>query len=340
MIIVLKPEATEKQIAHVLEKVKALGLKVDLNRGAERTIIGIKGKVDEVAKLRVQPLEAIPGVEKIVVISAPYKLVSREYKPHDTVVEVDGIKIGAKKVVVMAGPCSVDSHEVLMEVARSVKKSGAVILRGGAFKPRTSPYSFQGLGETGLKYLREAKQKTGLPVISELMDVRDLPLFEKYVDLIQIGARNMQNFNLLKEVGRIQKPILLKRGLGCTIEELLMSAEYILAEGNPNVILCERGIRTFETSTRFTLDINAIPVIKRLSHLPVVADPSHSTGQRDLVAPVAKAALAAGVDGHLIEVHSKPEIAKSDGPQSLRPAMFEELMTDLKRLAHALGREI
>ena len=340
MIIVLKPEATEKQIAHVLEKVKALGLKVDLNRGAERTIIGIKGKVDEVAKLRVQPLEAIPGVEKIVVISAPYKLVSREYKPHDTVVEVDGIKIGAKKVVVMAGPCSVDSHEVLMEVARSVKKSGAVILRGGAFKPRTSPYSFQGLGETGLKYLREAKQKTGLPVISELMDVRDLPLFEKYVDLIQIGARNMQNFNLLKEVGRIQKPILLKRGLGCTIEELLMSAEYILAEGNPNVILCERGIRTFETSTRFTLDINAIPVIKRLSHLPVVADPSHSTGQRDLVAPVAKAALAAGVDGLLIEVHSKPEIAKSDGPQSLRPAMFEELMTDLKRLAHALGREI
>ena len=340
MIIVLKPEATEKQISHVLEKVKALGLKVDVNRGAERTIIGIKGKVDEVARLRVQPLEAIPGVEKVVVISAPYKLVSREYKPHDTVVDVDGIKIGAKRVVVMAGPCSVDSHEILMEVARSVKKSGATILRGGAFKPRTSPYSFQGLGETGLKYLREAKQKTGLPVISELMDVRDLPLFEKYVDIIQIGARNMQNFNLLKEVGRTQKAVLLKRGLGATIEELLMSAEYILAEGNPRVILCERGIRTFETSTRFTLDINAIPVIKHLSHLPVVADPSHSTGQRDLVAPVAKAALAAGADGLLIEVHSKPEIAKSDGPQSLRPAMFDELMMELKKLAHALGREI
>ena len=340
MIIVLKPEATEKQIAHVVEKVKALGFKVDISRGAERTIIGIKGRVDEVARLRVQPLEAIPGVEKVVVISAPYKLVSREYRPHDTVVEVGGIKIGGRKMVIMAGPCSVDSHEVLMEVARSVKKAGATILRGGAFKPRTSPYSFQGLGETGLKYLKEAKEKTGLPVVSELMDIRDLPLFEKYVDIIQIGARNMQNFNLLKEVGRIRKPVLLKRGLGATIEELLMSAEYILAEGNPDVILCERGIRTFETSTRFTLDINAIPVMKRLSHLPVVADPSHSTGQRDLVAPVSKAALAAGADGLLIEVHSKPEIAKSDGPQSLRPAMFDELMVELKKLAHALGREL
>ena len=340
MIIVLKPEATEKQIAHVLEKVRELGFKVDVNRGAERTIIGIKGKVDEVARLRVQPFEAIPGVEKVVVISAPYKLVSREYKPHDTIVEVDKVRIGGKRVVVMAGPCSVDSHDILMEVARSVKKAGASILRGGAFKPRTSPYSFQGLGETGLKYLHEAKEKVGLPVVSELMDVRDLPLFEKYADIIQIGARNMQNFNLLKEVGRLQKPVLLKRGLGATIEELLMSAEYILAEGNPNVILCERGIRTFETSTRFTLDINAIPVIKHLSHLPVVADPSHSTGQRDLVAPVAKAALAAGADGLLIEVHSRPEIAKSDGPQSLRPHMFEELMEELKKLAHALGREI
>lgn len=340
MIVVMKLEATEKQIAHVLEKVKTAGFKTDVNRGEQRTVIGIKGKIDEAAGLHLQTLEASPGVEKIVIISAPYKLVSREYKSHDTVVDVEGVKIGAKRVTVMAGPCSVDSREILMEIARSVKKSGGRILRGGAFKPRTSPYSFQGLGEMGLKYLKEAKEKTGLPVVSELMDIRDIPLFETYVDIIQIGARNMQNFNLLKEVGRTKKAILLKRGLGATIEELLMSAEYILSEGNPNVILCERGIRTFESATRFTLDINAIPVMKRLSHLPVIADPSHSTGQRGLVAAVAKAALAAGADGLLVEVHSRPEIAKSDGAQSLRPTMFEALMGDLKKISHAVGRDI
>ena len=340
MIIVLKPEATEKQIHHVLEKVKEFGFQVDLNRGAERTIIGIKGKMDQVARLRMQPIEAFPGVEKVVIISAPYKLVSRQYKPQDTLIDVEGTEIGGKKVVIMAGPCSVEGREMLIELAKKVKQSGARILRGGAFKPRTSPYSFQGLGEEGLQYLKEAKEKTGLPVVTELMDIRQLPLVEKYADIIQIGARNMQNFDLLKEVGRSKKPVLLKRGMGSTIEELLMSAEYIVSEGNSKVILCERGIRTFENSTRFTLDINAIPVIKQLSHLPVVADPSHSTGQRTLVASIAMAALAAGADGLLIEVHSNPEAAKSDGPQSLLPSMFSELMEGLKKVSHAIGRDI
>ena len=340
MIIVLKPEATEKQIHHVLEKVKEFGFQVDLNRGAERTIIGIKGKIDQVARLRMQPIEAFPGVEKVMTISAPYKLVSRQYKPQDTVIDVRGTEIGGKKVVIMAGPCSVEGREMVIELAKKVKQAGAKILRGGAFKPRTSPYSFQGLGEEGLQYLKEAREKTGLPVITELMDIRQLSIVEKYADIIQIGARNMQNFDLLKEVGRSKKPVLLKRGMGSTIEELLMSAEYIVSEGNSKVILCERGIRTFESSTRFTLDINAIPVIKQLSHLPVVADPSHSTGQRTLVAFVAKAALAAGADGLLIEVHSSPETAKSDGPQSLLPAMFSELMEGLKKVSHAVGRDI
>ncbi|MBI4435884.1 MAG: 3-deoxy-7-phosphoheptulonate synthase [Candidatus Omnitrophica bacterium] len=340
MIIVFKPEATEKQIQHVLEKVKTSGFPVDINRGAERTIIGIKGKIDQVARLRIQPFEAFPGVEKVVSISAPFKLVSRQYKPQDTVIDIEGIKIGGKKVVVMAGPCSVESREIMLEVAKKVKLAGARILRGGAFKPRTSPYSFQGLGEEGLQYLHEAKEKTGLPIVTELMDPRQIALVEKYADILQIGARNMQNFDLLKEVGRSKKPVLLKRGMGSTVEELLMSAEYIVSEGNPHVILCERGIRTFESATRFTLDINAIPVIKQLSHLPVVADPSHATGQRSLVASVAKAALAAGADGLIIEVHTNPEIAKSDGPQSLLPSMFSDLMEELKKVGHAIGREI
>lgn len=340
MIIVLKPDATEKQIHHVLEKVKEFGFQVDLNRGAERTIIGIKGKIDQVARLRMQPIEAFPGVEKVMVISAPYKLVSRQYRPHDTVIDVGGVDIGGKKVVIMAGPCSVEGRDMLLDVAKKVKQAGARILRGGAFKPRTSPYSFQGLGEEGLQYLKEAREKTGLPVITELMDIRQLAIVEKYADIIQVGARNMQNFDLLKEVGRSKKPVLLKRGMGSTVEELLMSAEYIVSEGNSRVILCERGIRTFESSTRFTLDINAIPVIKQLSHLPVVADPSHSTGQRNLVASVARAALAAGADGLLIEVHSNPEIAKSDGPQSLLPPMFSELMESLKKVSQAVGRDL
>ncbi len=340
MIVVFKPKATEKQIQHVLDRVKELKFQVDLNRGAERTVIGIKGKIDDPARVLLQPIEAFPGVEKIVVISAPYKLVSRQYRSQDTVVEVGGIQIGGKKVVVMAGPCSVESREIVMEVAKKVHQAGAKILRGGAFKPRTSPYSFQGLGEEGLQILQEAREKTGMPIVTELMDIRQLPLFEEYADIIQIGARNMQNFDLLKEVGRIQKPVLLKRGMGATIEELLMSAEYIMSEGNTQVILCERGIRTFENTTRFTLDINAIPVIKQLSHLPVIADPSHSTGQRELVISVARAAVAAGADGLIVEVHSNPEIAKCDGPQALLPPMFSDLMESLKKISHAIGRDI
>ena len=340
MIIVLKRNATEKQIQHVLDKIKALQFHYDVNRGEERSVIGIKGKIDEAARIQLQPIEAFPGVEKVVIISAPFKLVSRQYKARDTVVTVDGISIGGKKVVVMAGPCTIEGREIILEIAKKVKQAGAKILRGGAFKPRTSPYSFQGLGEEGLQCLREAKKKTGMPVVTELMDVRQLSLFEEYADIIQIGARNMQNFDLLKEVGHSKKPILLKRGMGATIEELLMSAEYIVSEGNPQVILCERGIRTFESATRFTLDINAIPVLKQMSHLPVVVDPSHSTGQRLLVPSIAKAAIAAGADGLLIEVHAHPETAKCDGPQSLLPSVFSELMESLKKVSHAVGREI
>lgn len=340
MIIVLKPNATEKEVHHILERVKELGFQHDLNRGTERTIIGVKGKIDEAARQRLQPIEAFPGVEKIVHITASYKLVSRQYKPHDTIVDVGGVQIGGKKVVVMAGPCTVEGREMAIEIAKKVQQAGASVLRGGAFKPRTSPYSFQGLGEEGLQALKEAKEKTGLPIVTELMDLRQLSLVEKYADIIQIGARNMQNFDLLKEVGHSPKAVLLKRGMGSTIEELLMSAEYIVSEGNPNVILCERGIRTFENATRFTLDINAIPVIKNLSHLPIVADPSHSTGQRSLVASVARAAIAAGADGLLIEVHTDPEIAKCDGPQSLLPSTFTELMESLKKVSHAIGREL
>lgn len=337
MIIVLRPDATQKQINHIVERVKALGLKPMVSKGVERTIIGVIGEEDI---LRVQPLEVFPGVEKVMPILAPYKLVSREFKKEDTVVDVGGIKVGGKKVVVMAGPCSIESYDLLLTIAKEVKKAGATMLRGGAFKPRTSPYAFQGLGEEGLKYMQEVGKKTGLKVVTELMDVRDMDLVEKYADVIQIGARNMQNFNLLKEVGLSKKPVLLKRGMMSTVKELLMSAEYILANGNFNVILCERGIRTFEDSTRFTLDIAAIPVIKNLSHLPVIVDPSHSAGKWGLVAPLSKAAVAIGADGLIIEVHSKPEEAKSDGAQSLVPKNFANLMDELKPLAKAIGREV
>ncbi len=337
MIIVLKPEATEAQIKHLVTKVKSLGLKPMISRGVERTIVGVIGEED---LLRVQPLEVFPGVEKVVPILAPYKLVSREFKPADTTIEVDGVKIGGKKIVVLAGPCAVENYELLLSIAKSVKKAGASILRGGAFKPRTSPYSFQGLGEEGLKFLAEAKKRTGMPVITELMNLRDLELVEKHADIIQIGARNMQNFDLLKEVGRSKKPVLLKRGMASTVKELLLSAEYILQNGNFNVILCERGIRTFETDTRFTLDINAVPLIKSLSHLPVMIDPSHSTGRWGLVPAIAKAGVAAGADGLIIEVHSKPEEALCDGPQSMLPEKFSKLMEELRRVAKAVGREL
>ncbi len=337
MIIVLKPEATESQLKHIITKVKALGLKPMISRGMERTIIGVIGEED---LLRVQPMEVFPGVEKVMPILSPYKLVSREFKPADTIVDVNGIKIGGNRIVVMAGPCAVENFDLLYSIARAVKKGGAVILRGGAFKPRTSPYSFQGLGEEGLKYLVEVKKRTGLPIATELMDVRDLDIVERHADIIQIGARNIQNFDLLKEVGRSKKPVLLKRGMASTVKDWLLSAEYILQNGNFNVILCERGIRTFETETRFTQDLSSIPVIKALSHLPIVVDPSHAAGRWGLVPSMAKAAVAAGADGLLIEVHSKPEEALCDGPQAMLPEKFSKLMTELKRIAKAVGREL
>lgn len=337
MIIVLKPDATKKQINHVIERITALGLKPMISKGTERMIIGVIGPEDA---LRVQPLEVVPGVEKVMPVLKPYKLVSREFKPESTVVDVGGVKIGGKALVVMAGPCSVENHAMLLETAKMIKRAGAKILRGGAFKPRTSPYSFQGLGEEALKYLREVSDQTSLPVVTELMDVRDLEIVEKYADMVQIGARNMQNFELLKEVGQSKKPILLKRGLSATISEFLLAAEYILSQGNFNVVLCERGIRTFEDQTRFTLDLNAVPVIQKLSHLPIVVDPSHGTGSWDYVLPMAKAGVAAGADGLMIEVHPKPEVALSDGPQSLLPKKFAALMQDLRAVARAVGRSL
>lgn len=337
MIVVLKPDATNKQIDHIVHKVKALGLRPMISKGVERTIIGIIGEEDI---LRVQPLEVYPGVEKVLPILKPYKLVSREFKPENSIIQINTLKIGSKKVVVMAGPCSVENYETVLEVAKQVKRCGATVLRGGAFKPRTSPYSFQGLGEDGLKYLRDAAKKTNLKIITEVMDPRDIGLVERYADILQIGARNMQNYNLLKEVGFCKKPVLLKRGMMSTIVELLLSAEYILSNGNFNVILCERGIRTFEEQTRFTLDLSAVPVIKSLSHLPVVVDPSHATGRWDMVEPMAKAAISAGADGLLIEVHPRPEEAFSDGAQSLLPKKFASMMEGLKKVAHAVGRQI
>ena len=337
MIIVLKPEATESQLKHIVSRIKALGLKPMLSRGIERTIIGVIGEED---LLRVQPMEIFPGVEKVMPILAPYKLVSREFKPSDTVVDVNGIKIGGNKIAVMAGPCAVENFDLLFSIAKAVKKGGAVILRGGAFKPRTSPYSFQGLGEEGLKLLVEVKKRTGLPIATELMDVRDLDIVERHADIIQIGARNIQNFDLLKEVGRSKKPVLLKRGMASTVKDWLLSAEYILQNGNFNVILCERGIRTFETETRFTQDLSAIPIIKSLSHLPIVVDPSHAAGRWGLVPALSKAAIAAGADGLLVEVHSKPEEALCDGPQAMLPEKFAKLMVELKRIAKAVGREM
>ncbi len=337
MIIVLKPKATKKEVDHIVERVKSLGLKPLISRGVERTIIGVIGDEDV---LRVQPLEVIPGVEKVMPVLSPYKLVSREFKPADTVININGVKIGeGQKLAVMAGPCSVESYERLHEVAKKVKKSGATFLRGGAFKPRTSPYSFQGLGEEGLKYLADIGKRVGLKVVTELMDVRDINLVERYSDVIQIGARNMQNFNLLKEVGLSKKPVLLKRGMSATIKEWLLSAEYVLANGNFNVMLCERGIRTFEDETRFTLDLTAVPVVKSLSHLPIVVDPSHGTGKWGLVGAMAKAGVAAGADGLIIEVHPKPEEALSDGAQSLLPERFATLMDEVRAVAKAVGRQ-
>ncbi|MBN2831323.1 MAG: 3-deoxy-7-phosphoheptulonate synthase [Candidatus Omnitrophica bacterium] len=338
MIIVLRPEASENQVNHIVEKVKKLGLTAHVSKGTERTIIGVIGPEDV---LRVTPLEVFPGVEKVIPVLAPYKLVSREFKPDDSVIDLGkGVVIGGRKIAVMAGPCAIENEVILRNIASEIKKSGATILRGGAFKPRTSPYSFQGLGEEGLKILKKVGDELKLVTVSEVMDTRDVELVTRYVDVMQIGARNMQNFNLLKEVGMTKKPVVLKRGLSSTIKELLMSAEYILSGGNFNVILCERGIRTFEDSTRNTLDISAVPVIKQLSHLPVIVDPSHAAGKWGLVSPLAKAGIAVGSDGLIIEVHTSPEDALSDGAQSLLPDNFSELMQELKVITKAIGREI
>jgi len=339
MIIIMRSDATDEQISHVTEKLKAHGFGVHLSRGVERTVIGAIG---DKSAISIETIEMLPGVSEIIPIRKPYKLVSREIRSEDTIVKInDKIKIGGKsRVAVIAGPCSVENEAQIIEIAEAVKKAGATLLRGGAFKPRTSPYSFQGLGEEGLKLLAKARKKTGLPIVTELMDPRDMDAVKKYADVVQIGARNMQNFPLLKEVGRIKKPVLLKRGPSAKIEDLLMAAEYILSEGNKNVILCERGITSHDTYTRNTLDLSAVPVIKDHSHLPVIIDPSHGVGKWKYVASMSLAAVAAGADGLMIEVHNKPEEALSDGSQSLKPDKFAELMKQLKVVAKAVGREI
>ncbi|MFH0985519.1 MAG: 3-deoxy-7-phosphoheptulonate synthase [Candidatus Omnitrophota bacterium] len=338
MIIVLKKTATPQELEHICEKVRELGLTPQVSRGVERTVIGVIGDEE---KLQVQPLEVFPGVETVMAILKPYKLASHDYRQENTEFEMgNGVKVGGKKIVVMAGPCSVESYDKLLEVAKAVKRSGATFLRGGAFKPRTSPYSFQGLGEEGLKYLRQAADETDLQVVTEVMDTRQVELVSQYADMLQIGARNMQNFDLLKECGMTKKPVLLKRGLSATVKDLLMSAEYLLSKGNFKVILGERGIRTFETATRNTLDLNAIPVLKKETHLPVLVDPSHGTGYRDYVPPMAMAGVAAGCDALMIEVHQNPEEAKSDGEQSVLPVQFDEMMKKVRLIAHAVGRDI
>lgn len=337
MIIVLRPRATDEEIAQVCRRIEALGLTPHLSRGVERTIIGAIG--DERILLD-KAIEALPMVEKVLPILKPYKLASRDFHPENTVVSVSGVRVGDRGLAVVAGPCSVESREMLLSVAKEVQGAGAHLLRGGAFKPRTSPYAFQGLGEEALRYLAEARRETGMPVVTELMDPREALMVLQYADVIQVGARNMQNFRLLKELGMQKTPVLLKRGMSSTIRELLMSAEYIMSEGNYNVILCERGIRTFEDATRNTLDLSAVPVLKQLTHLPVLVDPSHGTGKWDLVAPMALAAVAAGADGIMVEVHPRPEEALSDGPQALLPSRFHRLMTDLRKVAEAVGRTL
>jgi len=335
MMIIMNVEATQEQIDAVVVRIEANGFKAHLSRGEERTIIGVVG--NEPIKTREQFI-FMPGVDRIVPISRPYKIASREFIPENTVFPLDGIQMGGDQVVLIAGPCAVESRSQLLETAIAVKEAGAQALRGGAYKPRSSPYAFQGLGEEGLEILAEARQLTGLPVVTEVMAPEMVPLVAKYADVLQIGARNMQNFSLLHAAGESQHPVLLKRGNSATIEELLMAAEYILSHGNRRVILCERGIRTFETSTRNTTDINAVPVLKSLTHLPVILDPSHSTGRWEYVIPVARAAVAAGADGLIIEVHPNPAEALSDGGQSLKPEKFAALVTQVRAIARDVGR--
>jgi 3-deoxy-7-phosphoheptulonate synthase len=335
MLIVMHRNATQKQISAVVAAVEKMGLSATSIPGSERTAVGVlgnKGYVDDTT------IRELPGVKEVIHVSKPFKMVSRDFHPRPTIVKVGGVEIGEGRTpVAIAGPCAVESETQIFKAAKAVKAAGADMLRGGAFKPRTGPYSFQGLKEEGLKLLSEAGKETGLPIISEVMTSENVELVARYVDVLQVGARNMQNFDLLKEVGRTHKPVLLKRGLSATIEEFLAAAEYILAEGNPHVILCERGIRTFETATRNTLDLSVVPIIQEMSHLPIVVDPSHATGKRSLVPPMAKAALVAGAHGIMVEVHPEPEKALSDGPQSLTLAGFEKLMEEIKDIKTFLG---
>ncbi len=338
MIVAMQESASEEQIQNVIERLINMGFEVHRSTGARQTVLGAVGARHE---FDVRDIEVLAGVGEVHRISSPYKLVARSFRPEGTVVRFsNGVSIGGDEVVIMAGPCSVESREQLFAVAETVSKSGAKFLRGGAFKPRSSPYSFQGLGEDALKLMREAADSFGLLVVSEVMEISQIQLMLPYVDVLQVGARNMQNFNLLRELGKVRKPVLLKRGIAATIEELLLSAEYLLAGGNYQVIVCERGIRTFETYTRNTLDISAVPIVKKLSHLPIVADPSHGTGRRDKVAPMGRAAIAAGADGLLVEVHNCPDKALSDGAQSLYPEQFVQLMAQLRIIAPAVGRKL
>jgi 3-deoxy-7-phosphoheptulonate synthase len=336
MVVVMKERATLEQIEAVVAQLMEMGYDVHRSVGATRTVIGAVGQGQGDAQL----LAVQEGVHEVLRISEPYKLASRTFKPENTIVSIGDVRIGGEEVIVMAGPCSAESEAQVEATASAVKRAGAKILRGGAFKPRSSPYSFQGLGEEGLRMLRAASDRHDLKLITEVMEVSQIELIEQYADVLQVGARNMQNFSLLRELGRAAKPVMLKRGISATIEEWLLSAEYVLAGGNKNVILCERGIRTFESYTRNTLDISAIPVVQQLSHLPVVADPSHGTGRRDKVASMARAAVAAGADGLIIEVHCDPDHALSDGAQSMFPAQFERLMAELRIIAPAIGRSM
>jgi len=339
MIIVMQKGAARQQIEHVFDRIRELGYKVHPIYGTERTVVGAIG--DERGKFRLKSLESLPGVESVIPILKPFKLVSRELKQEKTLVGVgEDISFGSEQFVVIAGPCSVESREQIVETAQRVKAAGARMLRGGAFKPRTSPYSFQGMEQEGLELLAEAREKTGLKIVTEVMTPQDIPLVARYADVLQIGARNMQNFALLKQVGLVEKPVLLKRGMSATVNEFLMSAEYVCSQGNLDVVLCERGIRTFETYTRNTLDLSAVPLIKNLSHLPIIVDPTHSTGRRSLVAPMAKAAAACGADGVIVEVHPNPEEALSDGEQSLTPDEFDALIGQLKPILEVEGRRL
>lgn len=335
MLIVMEASATKTMVAHVCKEIEGMGLTAHAMPGAQRTAIGITGNKAQIDSDR---LLAQPGVKDIIHVTQPYKLVSREFYPEDTIVDVDGVKIGGKELVVMAGPCSIESREQAMIIGEAVAEAGAKVFRGGAYKPRTSPYSFQGLGEKGLEIMAEVREKFGLKIITEAIDNESLDLVAEYADIIQIGARNMQNYSLLRRAGRTQKAVLLKRGMSATLEEFLMAAEYLLAEGNRKVILCERGVRTFADHTRNTLDLSAIPFVKRTSHLPIISDPSHGTGRRDKVLPMSRASIAVGADGLIIEVHHDPANAQSDGPQSITPDMFVQLMAETKTIGAAVNR--